>query len=493
MRLFCICLVIGCFVLVSSLRDQRAHSTEIHAPKGRFMVHMLHSAYFFKNTVNVKWTATAKGKPDLPLWLHLFPSRHRGISYLVGTPVTPLQQVTVHVIARSLDTYEKADQYVTFILGDDARFNTTTQQIVELRIKNVEAEDFINLRNDQLKRLERTIHETFRGKGVNPYVYNIFPEYIPDPQEEVTYYRPPIKSGSVVQIGTQAHFHPNVLNLVNGLRSNPDYCSQSAIIPLNKHFRNIFEIDWCQFSVKNVTLLKGFIQSPSTTSTPSISSQNENAGIPVEVDKMNGQEKKLNEKQIDAERIYDFSHPNDFWTNYLIILFLAAFIICLVLILCYIFFGRREGQQWRDYKTPKEQLHEYLNVRESQRHLRELSVQRQILLMDGDRSKSTTPLGVQAFLQPRGSSQTPATQKRNPISSSQPRLQPSTPTAFRNEPRAASTKPEDGNNERFPLITPRSSVGKQTVGEAAIATGSSLNLYRNPLIEDEADERVNYR
>ncbi|KAI6201370.1 Epsilon-sarcoglycan [Aphelenchoides besseyi] len=404
----------------------------------------------------------------------------------------PLQQVTVHVIARSLDTYEKADQYVTFILGDDARFNTTTQQIVELRIKNVEAEDFINLRNDQLKRLEHTIHETFRGKGVNPYVYNIFPEYIPDPNKEITYYRPAIKSGSVVQIGTQAHFHPNVLNLVNGLRSNPDYCSQSAIIPLNKHFRNTFKIDWCQFSVKNVTLLKGFIQSPSTTTAPSTRSHGENGEIPIEMDKMTGQEKKLNEKRIETERIYDFSHPNDFWTNYLIILFLAAFIICLVLILCYIFFGRREGQQWRDYKTPKEQLHEYLNVRESQRHLRELSVQRQILLMDGDRSKSTTPLGVQAFLQPRGSSQTPATQKRNPISSSQPRLQPSTPTAFRNEPRAASTKPEDGNNERFPLITPRSSVGKQTVGEAAIATGSSLNLYRNPLIEDEADERMNY-
>ncbi|KAI6215054.1 Epsilon-sarcoglycan [Aphelenchoides besseyi] len=341
MRLFCICLVIGCFVLVSSLRDQRAHSTEIHAPKGRFMVHMLHSAYFFKNTVNVKWTATAKGKPDLPLWLHLFPSRHRGISYLVGTPVTPLQQVTVHVIARSLDTYEKADQYVTFILGDDARFNTTTQQIVELRIKNVEAEDFINLRNDQLKRLERTIHETFRGKGVNPYVYNIFPRIHPR------------STGRIVQIGTQAHFHPNVLNLVNGLRSNPDYCSQSAIIPLNKHFRNIFEIDWCQFSVKNVTLLKGFIQSPSTTSTPSISSQNENAGIPVEVDKMNGQEKKLNEKQIDAERIYDFSHPNDFWTNYLIILFLAAFIICLVLIFVLHFLRKTRRTAMERLQNPK--------------------------------------------------------------------------------------------------------------------------------------------
>ncbi|KAI6240954.1 hypothetical protein M3Y99_00405100 [Aphelenchoides fujianensis] len=194
-------------------------------------------------------------------------------------------------------------------------------------ITDVEAEDFINLRNDKLKRLERTIHDTFRGKGVNPYVYNIYPEYVPDPYEDNAYYRPPIKSGSIVQIGTQSHFHPNVLSLVNGLRANPDYCSQSAIIPLNKHFRNAFNVDWCQFSVRNVTLLKGFVPPSSAVS-------------------------------------------------------------------------------------------------------------------------------------------------------------PSAPARW----------PDDGTNERYPLLTPRSSVGKQTVGEAALATGSSLNLYRNPLdIEDEQDDRNDYR
>jgi hypothetical protein len=71
--------------------------------------------------VNVKWTATAKGKPNLPFWLHLFPSRHRGIAYLIGTPVTPLHQMVIHVIARSLDTYEKAEQFVTIMLTDDGK------------------------------------------------------------------------------------------------------------------------------------------------------------------------------------------------------------------------------------------------------------------------------------------------------------------------------------------------------------------------------------
>lgn len=114
----------------------QVRNVEVHASKGRFLVHMLHSAYFYKNTgtfifpffcsyfnnkviVNVKWSATAKGKPDLPFWLHLFPSRHRGIAYLIGTPVTPLHQIVIHVIALSLDTYEKADQYITIMLSDD--------------------------------------------------------------------------------------------------------------------------------------------------------------------------------------------------------------------------------------------------------------------------------------------------------------------------------------------------------------------------------------
>jgi hypothetical protein len=135
--------------------------------------------------------------------------------------------------------------------GSLVRFNSTTQQIAEIRVKNIEAEDFMNPHSDQLKRLERTIHETFRGRGVNPYVYNIFPEFIPDNSQErfLPHYRS-IKSGSVIQIGTQLNFHPNVMNLVNGLRNNPDYCTQNSIIPLNKHFGSHgFTVDWCQFSL----------------------------------------------------------------------------------------------------------------------------------------------------------------------------------------------------------------------------------------------------
>ncbi len=93
----------------------------------------------------------------------------------------------------------------------------------------------------------------------------------------------------------------------------------------------------------------------------------------------------------------------------------------LVLALSFIFFGRREGQHWRDYKTPKlvayalfcdlinylcyrSQLQEYVHLRETQQHLRELSIQRQELLAtDNGRCSSTTPAPptIQSFLQPK--------------------------------------------------------------------------------------------
>ncbi|CAD5222247.1 unnamed protein product [Bursaphelenchus xylophilus] len=460
-------------------------STEIHATKGRFMTHMLHSAYFFGQSVNVKWKATAKGKPELPVWLHLAGSRHQVIAYLVGTPVTPMPQVTIHIIARRIDNYESASQYITILLDDDIRFNTTTQQVIEMKFKNIEPEDFYSdYSKNNLKKLENVIQRTFPGKGVNPYIFNILPEYVPESREEAytnfnSYYPgKKFKSGSLVQIGTQSQFHPNVQNLAK-YRDNPDYCSNNNIIPLDKHFRNQFEVDWCRFSVKNMTLLRGFYIP--TTADPIDPSPEvaEAFRKDLELKKEKLESRRLEETRREKE-MYQF--PYYFWQSVVIFPLLAVLCIGLILVLSIIFFGRREGQQWRDYKTPKEQLHEYLNVRESQRHLRELSVQRQMLLMN-DRSKSNTPLGVQAFLQPRAGTVTPSLGPKRSQASEPPRV-PGTPRSVTLPRREPSQRSED-DDRRF---NKRSSVGKQTVAEAALATGSSLNLYRNPLDSEEIDQ-----
>uniref|UniRef100_A0AC34F6X7 Uncharacterized protein n=1 Tax=Panagrolaimus sp. ES5 TaxID=591445 RepID=A0AC34F6X7_9BILA len=359
---FILYFIFGNFIQNISARYSPTKTQQANAVKGQFMSHMLHSAYFFPHTVDVKWSATAQGKPDLPVWLHLFHSKHKSIAYLIGTPVTPLNQITIHVIARREDTFEMAEQFLTFIFKDDPRFNTSTQQIVDLLVKNVEPEEFFNDRRGKVQRFEKAIRETFRGKSINPYIFDVMPEVRNEPNKLYQHYLKQQKFGSLVKIGTQKFFHPNVKKLVIDLHESPNYCNRSEVIPLNKFFVTEFLIDWCAFR--------------------------------------------------------------------LIFPFLAVLCIILVLILSLIFFGRREGQHWRDYKTPKEQLQEYLNLRESQKHLRELSVQRQILLMN-----------------------------RKEI-------------------------------ENEPLIAQRSSVAKQTVAEAAKATGSLLHLYRNPVDDTEEDEEI---
>uniref|UniRef100_A0A914CFJ9 Dystroglycan-type cadherin-like domain-containing protein n=1 Tax=Acrobeloides nanus TaxID=290746 RepID=A0A914CFJ9_9BILA len=421
------------------LSSQQAKSSQINVAKGQFMIHMLHSAYLFPHTVDVKWTATAQGKPVLPVWLHLFPSKYKAIAYLVGTPVTPMNQITVHIIAKRLDNYQTAEQFLTIVMTDDVRFNTSTQQLTEIHIKNIEAEEFLNRRGGKVERLEKSIRETFRGKDINPYIFNIL---------------------------SDKKFHPNVHNLVIGLRSNAQYCNKSSIIPLNKHFVPEFQVDWCDFNVKNMTLIKSLANLDKKQHDSTIIKASHYVGNASEL---------RAKKFLEEHQTGTYTSPSHFWESVLIFPLLAAFCILLILCLSLIFFGRREGQHWRDYKTPKDQLQKFLDVRESQRQLRELSVQRQMLHMASDR-KSTTPLGIHAFLKPRSSTDAMQTPRSLGHAERTPQRQPLRGRSY--------TSLGGEGMESTSMIAPRASVGKQTVAEAAKATGSSLHLYRNPH-EDE--------
>ena len=110
------------------------------------------------------------------MWLHLYPSKHKSIAYLIGTPVTPYSQFNIHIMARRLDTFAMAEQYLTIVIQDDPKYNTSTQQTVELLITNQDPESFINDRTGKIQRLENSIRETFRGKLVNPYIFDLLPE-----------------------------------------------------------------------------------------------------------------------------------------------------------------------------------------------------------------------------------------------------------------------------------------------------------------------------
>ncbi|MFH4977804.1 hypothetical protein AB6A40_004513 [Gnathostoma spinigerum] len=448
---------------------------ELHVTKGHYFTYTLHSGNFFRQTADAKWTASMKNRPTLPAWLHLLHSRHKAIAYLQGTAISPALKVVIHVIARRIDNYETAEQFITIYLNNDSRYNSSTQQITEIRIKNYEAEELINDRSGLLNRLQNSIRVTFRGKGVNPYIHNLFPA-ITAPIERAEIIQSH-KFGTVIQIGTQRTFHNNVVNLQRGLEANAQYCSKNSIVPLDKYFAPVFDIDWCHFVVKNVTIPH--------------SARNMNRPDYIDFDfafvaNVTDQDYVLNLDEGLSDSLEPSTKSSEirtryyFWESFLMFPMLAVCCILLIILLSVIFFGRREGQHWRDFKTPKEQLEEYVSVRESQRHLRELSAQRQLLQMASEPSQLLPTTGVNTFLKPMTVGQSDGqTATRENSSDFQ---NPKSGINITND-----SHPDDIGEFIQVVNSQTTPLGKQTVAEAARACGSSLHLYRNPF-ENTSDE-----
>ncbi|KAF7639611.1 hypothetical protein Mgra_00000935 [Meloidogyne graminicola] len=456
------------FILINGQNIRREHAAELRAVKGQFFVHMLHSAYFFPQTVDVKWSASVHGRPILPQWIHLIPSKHRSIAFLIGTPVSPHSHFPLHIIAKRIDSFENSEQTFSIITNEDllTRFTGTTRQIAEIYLTNINAEELLwgVGRDNKLKNLEKAIHLTFKGKHVNPYIFNILSgtENALDLQRQ---FQGNILTGAIIQIGTQLNFHLNVQHLSNNMQQNKEFCSQNKNIPMDRNFRPEFKVDWCKFYLKNVTIPLDLEQH-----LRKMSKEGKNAKIDYSNENMEilGIKKEIKSEQIlNTEHDHLPSPPVYYiWESVLVFPLLAVFCLLFILCLSFIFFGRREGQHWRDYKTPKNQLDQYLNLRESQHHLREMSQQRQLLLSSmshSGREQSDTTISIGTFLRPKEEEE-----KEN------------------NQIKSASL-PERISNY------PPSSIGKQTVAEAARANGLALNLYRHPInnIEDNENNREN--
>ncbi|PAV87933.1 hypothetical protein WR25_03710 [Diploscapter pachys] len=320
----------------------------------------------------------------------------------------------------------------------------------------LEMENFLRNHNRGIDQFESAIWKTFRGKQVNPYIYTVRHEIEAPPGKE---YINRNRVGFIAEIGTQRGFYQNTMTLVDNLRTNRTFCRNTGSVPINENFYPSFMIDWCRTRIHNLSMIEERKKS--------------SAERIEEIEQKIMMKKKASSASAALTTKQRIAPPSpnaglrdrgfSFWESFLVFPLIAVFCILLILLLSVIFFGRREGQQWRDYKTPKDQLEEYVSVRESQRHLRELSQQRQMLLMGHDRDRSTAPSGIHTFLQPRN---------RAPSHSSGARFSKS------------SSRINELPDERVELLAP---VGKQTVAEAAKQCGSSLHLYRNPL-ESESDE-----
>lgn len=439
---------IFCFLFLIGSSDSFKAPQHVSATKGKFFVHTLHSANFFPSTVKVKWEATLNNKPALPNWLRLLPSRHPEIAYLIGTPVTNVQHVTLHVIAKRMDNFDIQQRMIVINLVEDSTYQGNTQQIFELPINGLDVEDLVSNRERKISQLENALRNTFRGRNVNPYIAGIQARYaIPRGKEHI--FKNSV--GTTVYVGTQQKFYPGTLSIVRNLQTMPEFCTRPSEVVMNKYFAPTFSVDWCNVEVRNV------------------SSTEDEMG---EKEMKNEQGGKLNFEKPVAEtsdkpeqpprELYGYSENGSIIVYVAIILGVCALLIFLMVL---IFFGSREGQKWRDDKTSGETMGEFVSIRDNQKKLRELSLQRQLLSMGPD-TNSTAPSGIHSYLQSR--SRAPSTIAR--FSKSASRL-----------------------NDREDTIELLPSgdhipVGKQTVAEAAKQCGSSLHLYRNPL-SSESDEQ----
>ncbi|KAF8354909.1 sgca-1 [Pristionchus pacificus] len=428
--------------------------------KGKFFVHTLHSATFFSQAVPVEWKATLKGKPLLPVWMSLIKSKHDAIAYLVGTPVGRQRQLTIHVIAKRLDTFKIAEQFVVITLQDDSRFVRSTQESLEIFVRNYNVEDLISDHSGIVGRLENAARETFKGKNVNPYIHSLSPAYDVKKNLQFSRNQHNQKIGTFVSIGTQKRFYSNVHNLIASIKRDKKNCNKKNTETIDRHFSPSFDVDWCKSSLKKITLIRDLADEE--TEREFKNQKSVDLGIAPE-DKIMPNKK--------TASIVEGGYS--FFESVLVFPFIAVLCILLIFCLSYIFFGCREGQQWRDYKTPNDQLEEYASVREGQQKLRDLSVQRQVLLRSEEKDNSMAPSDIHTFLQPKTLPRYPGNSlrsSRNIINKSRSQL---------NDKVEISPPPIDS----IPL-------GKQTVAEAAKACGSSLHLYRNPLdTESDNDDR----
>ncbi|VDD85197.1 unnamed protein product [Enterobius vermicularis] len=312
-------------------------------------------------------------------------SKHKQVAYLIGTPVTSAKLVVIEIIVRNENNFQHAQRYLSIELVSNGTHSSSTKRIAQILIKNYDPEDFIYHSNGQelRKQLILSIHAFCKDNLT--YIFNLLPAVTAPPEELITMGKQ--KFGTFVQIGTQKpEFHAKVENLAKGIEINPQHCKRAGAY--QRDFLPTFDIDWCKFKVQPVIPLhsemKKTQQLPITAPSSSVdeSSLVKPDRLPFEIDDLSVTTRNVPYVGRHVHSVSDLT---------------------------------------------KEQLEEYVNVRESQQHLRNLSLHRQVFEPLLTRTNPATPLE-------------------------------------------------------------QTSVGKQTVAEAAKACGSSLHMYRNPFDQESNDE-----
>lgn len=222
-----------------------------------------------------------------------------------------------------------------------------------------------------LDELRLAISRAFRGRGVRPYIRDLKPAThagarIPVSKSE--------KVGFVVYVGTSHGFPLGLHHLSIGLTKHPvscrvlfdletsvldqwpfltltsvyfqDKCNRTEIIPPDAFFSPTFQVNWCRFRVKNVTSSSFndatlLIDGQQVRGATGLTSYDDAA-----ISEFETNQPVRHYEPIARQRDYS-------WEWVMVAVVPLAILLVLVLILSAVFFGCREGQHWRDYKTPR--------------------------------------------------------------------------------------------------------------------------------------------
>ncbi|KFD69769.1 hypothetical protein M514_11791 [Trichuris suis] len=194
--------------------------------------------------------------------------------------------------------------------------------------------------------------------------------------------------GVLVTVAPQDRFTPRVSVLGKDLLSNPTACKRNVILRWDAIFAPRFKVDWCRFR------LWSFATTDVNRSQTVIHSANVGQEDEMFLAKKNDSLSYEWVPQFRRFSLHNFarSYFRD-WVVFGIIP--GAILLFIILVLSSVLFGCREGQHWRDYKTPRIQLMEYVSLRRSQRRLRQLTLRRLSSEMVDPSALYAKPVGKQ--------------------------------------------------------------------------------------------------
>ncbi|KRZ50306.1 Mitotic checkpoint protein BUB3, partial [Trichinella nativa] len=312
----------------------------------------------------IRYSVSLEGFPDLPSWLHVTHSPVTYDLFIFGNPESNITE-NIMVVALNLKTFQTARKRMRIkvtkgIYAKDDRVETAELWILNHNVWQFFADENI------LRLLQSLVMKAFPSLKEHTTILKLS-----IPKFAVNKALADKHDGTVVTMVAPGGFQKNVLNLMKELQANPAACKRNEIVSLNPVFAPRFQIDWCRLRLHEQPLSL----TKNGTNSRVLIGHNELFGAAWTNDTMHEyitSSDNVRYRPTSTNRL-GRSYFQD-WIFFVVIP--SAVLLFILLILSMMLFGCREGQHWRDYKTPRTQLIDYVHLRQSQQQLRQLSFRR---------------------------------------------------------------------------------------------------------------------